>query len=128
MSPKGNLKDARLDSAGTAHAAINTAYAVMAAASSADPWAPLPTAICTVGAATGDVAKRALTENSLLARFAEYERVEADAQREPLAGSLTSLSVAAPGGDGGGLRMYSGVLIPAGGCTFDEVRDAALRD
>ena len=24
--------------------------------------------------------------------------------------------------------MYSDVLVSAGGCTFDEIRDAALRD
>ena len=35
---------------------------------------------------------------------------------------------ALPGGDGDGLRMYSDVLVPADECTFDEVREAALRD
>ena len=33
-----------------------------------------------------------------------------------------------PGGDGDGLRLQSDVLIPAGECTSDDVRGAALRD
>ena len=66
--PRGNPKGARLDSAGTAQTAVNTTYAVMAAASPAGPWAPLPAAVCAVGAATGDAAKRALTESKFEAR------------------------------------------------------------
>ena len=120
---QGNLRAARLDPAGTAHAATSVAYAVMAAASSVDPWAPLPAAVCAVEAAAGNA-----TERALLARFVEYERAEADAHQEPLAGSLASLSSAVPGGNGDGLQLYSDVLVPADECTFDEVRDAALRD
>ena len=101
--------------AGSAHAAASMAYAVMAAASSADRLAPLPAAVCAVEAVAGDATKRAVTERALLARFAEFERVEPDAQQGPLAGSLTSLTAAVPGGHGDGLRMYS-----------DEVRDAAF--
>ena len=120
---RGDLKAARMNSAGTAHAATSVAYAVMAAASSVDPWAPLPAAVCAVEAAAGNA-----TERALLARFVEYERAEADAHQEPLAGSLASLSSAVPGGNGDGLQLYSDVLVPADECTFDEVRDAALRD
>ena len=119
---QGNLRVARLDPAGTAHAATSVAYAVMAAASSAGPWASLPAAVRAVEAAAGSAAERAL-----LARFAEYERVEADAHQEPLAGSLASLSSVIPGGNVDGLQLYSDVLVPAGECTIDEVRDAALR-
>ena len=118
-----NLKVARLDSTGAAHAATGVAYAVMAAVSSAGPWKPLPAAVCAVEAAAGDA-----TERALLARFAEFERVEADTHQEQLAGSLASLSSVMPGGNGDGLRLYSVVLVPAGECAFDEVRDAALRD
>ena len=97
----------------------------MAAASIADHWAPRPKAMHAAAAATprGDT-----TESALLARFAEYERIGAETHQEPLAGSLVSLASAMPGGDGGGLRLYSGVLVPDGECTFDEVRNAALRD
>ena len=95
----------------------------MAAAASAGPWAPLPEAVCAVEAAAGSAAERAL-----LARFAEYERVEADAHQEPLAGSLASLSSVMPGGNGGRLQLYSDIPVLAGECAFDEVRDSALRD
>ena len=95
----------------------------MAAVSFADPWAPLPAAVCAVEAAAGNA-----TERALLARFAEFERVEADAHQEPLAGYLASLSSVMPGGNGDGLQLYSDVHVPAGECAFGEVRDAALRD
>ena len=64
----------------------------------------------------------------MLARFAEYERVEADSHQEPLAGSLASLSSAMPRWDEDGLRLYSDILVLAGECAFGEIRDAALRD
>ena len=67
-------------------------------------------------------------ESALLAQFAKYELPGADAHREPQACSLASLASVMPGGDGDGLRLYSYVLVPANGCTFDEVRDAAFRD
>ena len=76
------LRTAGLDPAGVAHA-------VMAAASPVDPWAPLPAAVCAVESVASDAAGRAL-----LARFAEYERIEVDAHKEPLAGSLASLAPA----------------------------------
>ena len=57
---RGDLRAARLDPAGTAHAATSVACAVMAAASSADPWAPLPSAECAVEAAAGNATERAL--------------------------------------------------------------------
>ena len=63
-----------------------------------------------------------------LAHFAKCGLLEEDARREPLAGFLASLASAVPGGDGGGLRLYSDVLAPAGECAFGEVRDAALRE
>ena len=87
------------------------------------PLAPLPLAVCAIEAAAGNA-----TERALLARFAEYERVEADAHQEPLAGSLASLASVMPGGNWDGLQLYSDVLFPAGECTSDKVRDAALRD
>ena len=107
-----------MDPAGVSHA-------VMAAASITGPWAPLPAAVHAVEAAAlrGDS-----SESALLAPFAEYELLGADAHWKPLAGSLASLASAMPGGNGDGLRLYSDVLVPADECTSDEVRDATLRD
>ena len=100
------------------------ANAVMTAASITNPWSPPPAEVHAIEAAAsrGDSA-----EGALLAQFAKYEVLEADAHREPLAGSLASLASAMPGGDGDGLRLYSNALVSAAECTFDEV-PGELRD
>ena len=64
----------------------------------------------------------------MLTKITEYERPEAEASQEPLAGFLASLASLTPDGDEDGLQLQSDVLVPADECTFDEVRDAALRD
>ena len=93
-APSG-LGSVRLGPAEVAHAA-------MTAASIVDLWAHLPAAVRAVEAAAsrGDA-----TKSTFLAQFAQYERTDADAHQEPLAGSLASLTFAMPGGNGDGLRL-----------------------
>ena len=102
------IKPAGLDGTSVAHA-------VMAAASIACPWAPCPA----VHAVTAVAPRGGAIESSLLAQFAEHGRIEADTHQEPLAGSLVSLASVTPGGDGDGLRLYSGVLVSADECASE---------
>ena len=63
----------------------------------------------------------------MLAQFAQYERLEAGASQEPLAGSLVSFASFTPDGIRDGPRLYSDVLVPSDERTFGEVQGEPLR-